>query len=210
MTQVAQLMQNGMQTFVDANGVPLDGGLVYMYVPTTDTLKTTWIDEDQAVENTNPIELDSAGRCVIYGNGKYRQYLTDGDGNLIWDKLTNWVLVPDESVVSYYDLPVFMEGKPSAAETYPIFNAPRSLKLLAGLTGSVFSIATLPTVQMDFSLFKGGLQIGTVSFATNGVPTVAFVSDVTFGAGDQFVMTAPTLQDATGASPAFTFTFTVV
>lgn len=209
MVQPAQLMQNGMQTFLDANGVPLDGGLVYMYVPNTETLKDTWIDEDEDVLNTNPIELDAAGRCVIYGNGKYRQYVTDRYDNLIWDKLTNWV-AEEGAVTSYYDLPVYLSGKPDTGEVYPIFNAVRDVRLPAGLAGSVFSIETNPTSAMVFTLYKNLSSIGTVSFATNGVPTVTFLANVNFASGDQFRMEAPDPRDATGADVAMTFTFTVL
>ena len=39
--QSATLLPNGMQQFVDGNGVPLAGGSVAFYVPNTLTQKTT-------------------------------------------------------------------------------------------------------------------------------------------------------------------------
>jgi len=76
----------GEQTFVDLNGVPLAGGFLYHYIPGTSVKKDTWQDYDQTALNTNPILLDEAGRAVIFGNGSYRQRLTDADGNEIWDR----------------------------------------------------------------------------------------------------------------------------
>jgi hypothetical protein len=59
---------------------------VYYYVPTTTVFKDTWQDADQGILNTNPVELDSAGRANIWGSGPYRQVVTDSLGNLVWDK----------------------------------------------------------------------------------------------------------------------------
>lgn len=83
------LLPNGEQQFFDLTGAPLAGGLVHTYVPGTTTPKTTWVDQGETTANTNPIVLDSLGRCVIWGSGTYRQLVTDSVGNLIWDALTS-------------------------------------------------------------------------------------------------------------------------
>lgn len=81
----------GKQTFQDPDtGALLVGGFVYHYIPTTDTPKDTWADEGLTVLNTNPVQLDGAGQCVIWGEGLYRQVLTDSLGNQIWDKVTGY------------------------------------------------------------------------------------------------------------------------
>lgn len=85
---MATLLPNGEQTFLDANGTPLAGGFVYFYVPNSAVVKDTWQDSDENTLNTNPVELDAAGRAIIYGSGSYRQVVKDADGNLIWDQLT--------------------------------------------------------------------------------------------------------------------------
>ncbi len=72
--------------FCDAIGRPYAGGTLEMYVRDTDTPKDTWRDPTGSVLNTNPIELDAAGRAIIYGDGAYRTVLRDADGNLIWDQ----------------------------------------------------------------------------------------------------------------------------
>jgi hypothetical protein len=213
MAEIAQLMPNGEQTFVDANGVPLDGGSVTMYIPTTTTFKNTWQDEGETILNTNPIVLDAAGRCIIYGNGKDRQIVKDRLGNLQWDQLTNWVASSGGGGGgggSFYDLAIFIQGKPTDAETYPIFNIARSLKLPTGLVGTVATVLTNPTATMTFTLFRNGISIGTIAFSTSGVPTITFVSDVTFNAGDQFTMVNQATADATGAFIAITLVFTVL
>lgn len=48
--------------FFDNNGVPLTGGLLYVYTAGTTTPATTYTTSSGTVANTNPIVLDSAGR----------------------------------------------------------------------------------------------------------------------------------------------------
>jgi hypothetical protein len=86
--QSSVLLPNGKQQFFDANGNPLGGGSVGMYVPSTLTPKTTWTDSDNSAANVNPVPLDSAGTALIYGVGEYRQIVQDALGNTIWDELT--------------------------------------------------------------------------------------------------------------------------
>jgi hypothetical protein len=79
------IIPNARNQFIDINGKPLVGGAVYMYVPDTLVPKDTWQDINLTILNTNPIILDSAGQCNIWGNGQYRQRVFDSLGNLIWD-----------------------------------------------------------------------------------------------------------------------------
>jgi hypothetical protein len=48
--------------FFDANGAPLSGGLIYTYLSGTTTPATTYTSRSGAVNNTNPIVLNAAGR----------------------------------------------------------------------------------------------------------------------------------------------------
>lgn len=86
--QAATLLPPGEITFLDNNGNPISGGMVYFYIPNTLTPKDTYKDAGATILNTNPIVLDSAGRAIIYGSGIYRQIVTDSGGNLIWDQST--------------------------------------------------------------------------------------------------------------------------
>lgn len=80
---------NPDQQFCDANGVPMAGGTIDTFVPGTDTPKNVWVDLEQTALQTNPIVLDAAGRCLMYGAGDYRLVLKDSAGNLIWDQETS-------------------------------------------------------------------------------------------------------------------------
>lgn len=60
--------------FCDDNGDPLAGAQLFIYDAGTTTKATTYTDVNLSVPNTNPIVLDSAGRCVIFleaGSFKY-------------------------------------------------------------------------------------------------------------------------------------------
>jgi hypothetical protein len=48
--------------FLDSNGAPLSGGLLYSYLSGTSTPATTYTTRDGTTNNTNPIVLDAAGR----------------------------------------------------------------------------------------------------------------------------------------------------
>lgn len=85
---LASLLPPGKAIFLSPNGTPLSGGSIATYVPNTTTPKTTWIDSGEATPNTNPITLDSAGGCVLYGSGAYRTIVKDSLGNLIYDAIT--------------------------------------------------------------------------------------------------------------------------
>jgi len=71
--------------FLDANGHPYAGGSLTSFTPGTSTPKQLWLDADQTASQTNPVILDSAGRCLCWGSGDYRLVLRDAAGNEVWD-----------------------------------------------------------------------------------------------------------------------------
>lgn len=76
----ATLLPPSRAVFYDSNGNPLSGGLVNTYIPSTTTPKTTWQDSGEATANANPIVLDSAGSCLLYGSGSYQLTVTTSLG----------------------------------------------------------------------------------------------------------------------------------
>src|SRR5580765_6194191 len=104
--------------FIDGNGSPLAGGTVETYVPGTSTPKTTWLDQAQTAVNTNPIVLNSDGRCIIFADGDYRIVLRDATGNEIYDQLSSTIV---------------------SAAMQPVVSAPTiaDAKVLLGIDGSV-------------------------------------------------------------------------
>ncbi|QOZ67156.1 tail fiber protein [Bradyrhizobium arachidis] len=92
------LLPPGEQTFFNNDGSPLSAGCVYFYVPGTLSPKATYTDSSQTIANTNPVQLDAAGRAIIYGTGTYRQIVKATGPNAatpcspagaqIWDQIT--------------------------------------------------------------------------------------------------------------------------
>jgi hypothetical protein len=89
---MAALLPNPEPQFCDPNGKPYAGGTIATYIVGTSTPKPTWVDPLQASLNSNPVELDSAGRCILYGDGDYRLVLSDAAGNLIWDQPSSTIV----------------------------------------------------------------------------------------------------------------------
>jgi microcystin-dependent protein len=71
--------------FIDAAGIPLNGGLLYTYAAGTTTPQATYTDSTGATANSNPIVLDSRGEANIWlGSATYKFKLTDANGTEIW------------------------------------------------------------------------------------------------------------------------------
>lgn len=183
-------------------GVPLSGGSVQTYIPSTLTPKTTWMDSGQVAANTNPIILDSAGRCIVYGTGSYRFIVSDALGNEVYDQLTEAGL-PDDAISAAW-LPIV--GSATLATGINLLGIPTlisaavsSIELMPGPTGPTGPIgatgsggATGPggagyniTVTpgnpnyVSFPNVNGGpqnyfIQGGNAGTASNGLATINF------------------------------------
>lgn len=100
MTDITQaLLPNGRQQFFDANGAPLAGGSVGMYLPGTLDTKATYQDPLGDALNINPVPLDAAGSALIYGSGQFRQIVKNAAGSVIWDALT-YGLIPSTNAAT--------------------------------------------------------------------------------------------------------------
>ncbi len=81
-------LTNPQLQFLDDDAEPLAGGFLYSYLAgsstPTETYSASTLDPGDA--NTNPIELDSAGRCVIYLDpaNSYKFILKNADLETIW------------------------------------------------------------------------------------------------------------------------------
>lgn len=75
----ASLLPVPIARFVDSNGLPLAGGLVYTYVTGTTTPLASYADATQTVLNTNPIVLDAQGQANIWIAGNYTINVTDAN-----------------------------------------------------------------------------------------------------------------------------------
>ena len=99
MLNIASPMPQIRAKFTNKLGIPLSGCKVYTYEPNSDIPKTTWIDIDKTVENTNPILLDAAGEADIFLDGLYRIVVKDRFGFVVYDVEKTGVAVVDASFV---------------------------------------------------------------------------------------------------------------
>ena len=74
--------------FFDDEGAPLAGGFLYAYTAGSDTPQNTYSESTLTTANTNPVELDAAGRAVIYllQTPAYKFTLKDADLVTIWSQ----------------------------------------------------------------------------------------------------------------------------
>jgi hypothetical protein len=124
------VIPNGKQTFVDINGDPISGGSVYMYVPGTTDPSTTYTDQTETVANPNPVILDQAGRCVMWGDGYYRQVVYDMFGNLQWDQNTGFEITTING-------PLTINGGPLTVNGDSYFNGNTSTSGNANIGGAL-------------------------------------------------------------------------
>jgi hypothetical protein len=74
----------------DPAGHPLAGGKVYTYAAGTLAPKSTFAEASLATPNTNPIILDPIGRCLAFGDGRFKFIIQTASGSTLytWDGLS--------------------------------------------------------------------------------------------------------------------------
>lgn len=83
--QIGTVMPVPVIQFVDQNGVPLSGGLLYTYAAGTVNPLATYSDSGLSVPNANPVVLDTAGRATIYlSAATYKFILKTSAGVTVW------------------------------------------------------------------------------------------------------------------------------
>lgn len=85
--------------FFDNNGVPLAGGLIYVYDAGTTTPAATYTSSSASTNNTNPIVLDSAGRTPA------QIWLTAGASyKFVLQTSTGVLIKTDDNIFASYEL----------------------------------------------------------------------------------------------------------
>lgn len=165
----AQLLPPGQITFFDDDGNPLSNGLVYFYIPSTTTFKNTWQDRGQLSLNTNPVQLDAAGRATIWGDGVYRQRVFDELGNEIWDKIVSTVDTSNNTGASgYYGGFTAVGGETS----FPLLNQ----------DGDSFTVAA--GAEVTLGIYINGVKLELENYSTDGSDIVTLINSTTLVAGD--------------------------
>lgn len=202
-----RIILDGFNPAFDSDGNIDDGCTVTFYENGTTTLQTIYAEADLQTPLANPLSPDAAGRFDdVWAPDDYAYSL-----KVEW---TNGDIRNRNDVVAAFsnshEVPVYLEGAVADGETFPVYLPLRNLRLPKDLVESRFSIkGNLPTATATFTLKKNGSSIGTISFATDGTPTVAFASSVDFTDDDDFQMDGPSPDDATMTDVSFNFNFQV-
>jgi len=130
-----------------SDGVPISGGLLYVYATGTSTpLVITYADAGLTVKNSNPIILDSRGEAKIFGNASYRFILKDPTGTTILLTTDAVSLVPigamtfcDEvgSPLSSARLATYVRGTSTPKTTYYVGTSENTNPVIADTNGNV-------------------------------------------------------------------------
>jgi hypothetical protein len=175
--------------FFDANGLPLALGFVYCYANDGLTPKDTYQDPDGLVLNSNPIELDAAGRAIVYGLGEYVWRVMDALGNVQYTQPT---ADPTDILQISSVIWPFLRAQTTAAALAVIGGAPLDSPAFTGVPTAPTALATTNTTQ-----------IATTEYVKNVVyPLAPLASPALTG-----VPTAPTAASGTNTTQLATTAF---
>lgn len=144
--------------FVDQNGVPYAGGLLYSYSAGTGTPKDTYTDSTGTVAATNPVVLDAAGRATIW--------LADGGSYKFELKTSAGVTVsptPTDNITAF-----------SNATGLSVLGSIAANSIIGNNTGASIAPLALTIAQVRAMFVTSGTWTPTITFATPGDLTVAY------------------------------------
>lgn len=177
---------------LDSNGDIIPDGFIYTYVPLTTTPKTTWQNRAESIANTNPIQLDSSGSCLLYGDGAYRLQIYDANMVLVRDQESaSWISQAMEAVTD--------AGTIAAADA-----------LLGVLCHGQCRLARTSATQLTLSPYGGNLLIingqfrtvpaGGVTLSTAGLAINTSYYIYAFMSGSTMTLEASTTTHATSSA----------
>jgi len=140
--------------FNDVNGVPLSGGLLYVYVAGTSTPATTYSDFALTTANANPIVLDSRGEANIYlADGAYKFVLADSDDVTLWtvdnytaEDFSSTSTLPTKYTISYSDIAA---AAPTDTETFLSLPQNTVIEYIVVKHSTAFAGGSISSLLMD-------------------------------------------------------------
>ena len=192
MSNIASPMPQIRAKFTNKLGIPLSGCKVYTYEPNSDIPKTTWVDIDKTVENTNPILLDAAGEADICLDGLYRIVVKDRFGFVVYDaEKTGTYIELDASLVvdaNGQTQQQINDKTVKNGEYAPVLGSPVILKFNPTKASLLYGISDPAHLDDNLNNFRGlnnpdayhdsNVAIGAVSFGRNN-PPFAYLSFAT-------------------------------
>jgi len=162
------------QRVVDADGLPLDGGLIYTWVAdgTFTTPLTTWSDAGLTSANTNPIEADASGyfRAFVAAGTNLDIQVKNASGVLQYTLLSQEPMV-NASGGAISDATI-------SSSTFSQGNIYADVKVLAADATATSSATLANLTGFSWTLVAAGTYAfvvrGKVGMTTNGGLAVAF------------------------------------
>lgn len=195
--------------FVDANGDPLSGGLLYVYLAGSATPATTYQDDGGTTPNANPIVLNSNGYPASGGSvveiwlttgASYLFTLKTSAGVTVWSRddimaindtsvsIDQWVAGPTPTYVSATSFTL-------VGDQTSTFQVGRRLKttnsggtIYSTITASAYGALTTVTVVNDSGSLDAGLSAvyyGLLSPTSPSTPLLADTYPIVSGSADK-------------------------
>lgn len=166
-----------LQLFDDLGAV-LAGGTVDTFEAGTSTPLATYQDLDGLVANANPVVLDAAGRATIRltDGVAYKFVVKDSDGNLIQTQDNVIVGEAATDTDNQYLISLTYVGTPGAQATMGLHAVTHSMTLPVNFDGASGDVLTAPGSDYIISVKKNEVEVGTVTFDSDGVATFATTS----------------------------------
>lgn len=162
----------------DNLGAVLNGGKIYTYEGGSTTPTTTWTSSTGSGvvgAQANPIVLDSAGReqggIWITKGIAYKFILKDASGTTL-DTVDNIVVGEVEATTSdEYEVCCTFAGTPGAQAFMAGHVFVRDVSFQIDFAGSAADVVTPPSSDYEVIFRLNGVDIGGVTFDSNGDPT---------------------------------------
>lgn len=170
------------------------------YTDTNGDLQTVKIPSSYVYGNKWTV---GSGAPVGNGVGAGDMYLDELTGNTYQWNGSTWTLVAT-LITGLYDIPIQCLGKPLSGETLYLFVAPRGFTLPMNLPNSQGKAGTAATGVATFNIQKNGTTVGTCTFTGGTTAAFSLATSVSFAAGDELSVVAPSPADASLANIAIT------
>jgi hypothetical protein len=182
--------------FFDSNGVPLAGGLLYVYTAGTTTPATTWTTSSGAVANTNPIVLNAAGRTP------YEIWLNSGVTYKFALYTSTSVLIGTYDNIPAIDDPTVFNNLITVTGTNTLIgtSVPPYTSYVAGMTLSFIPVATntgAVTIDVD-GLGAKNLFVGSSTAMVGGELVAGRIAQIEYD-GVRFQLYQASISIADGS-----------
>jgi hypothetical protein len=184
--------------FFDSNGVPLAGGLLYVYTAGTTTPTTTWTTSSGAVANTNPIVMNAAGRTP------YEIWLNSGVTYKFALYTSTNVLIGTYDNIPAIDDPTAFNNLITVTGTNTLIgtSVPPYTSYVAGMTLSFIPVATntgAVTIDVD-GLGAKNIFVGSTTALSSGDLVAGRIANLEYD-GTRFQLYQSSIADGSITTP---------